>query len=122
VIGEVQVVLQIQAERGFAAPHLAGTGTHLNGTTGQNGRLTIDGFGNLDDTSGAPAFFNLFTPDEYGADGVTIAKLGQYMGRFGGNVSGTRTWSGQFEGPRRSAHDYDGIFIVQNAAVTFIKG
>ena len=121
VIGEVQVALQIEAEEGFASPSLRGTGTYLNGTTGQNGRLTIGGLGNLDDTSVRPAFLNLYTADELGADGQTITKMGQQMGQFKGNLSGPRTWTGQFEGPRSFGHDYDGIFGVANAAVTFIK-
>jgi hypothetical protein len=121
VIGEVQVVLQIQAERGFGSPSLRGTGTYLNGTTGQNGRLTVGGLGNLDDTSDAPALLNLSRADELGADGQTITKMGQHMGQFRGNLSGPRTWPGQFEGPRTFGHDYDGIFGVPNAAVTFIK-
>jgi hypothetical protein len=29
--------------------------------------------------------------------------------------------AGQFEGPRTFGHDYDGIFGVPNAVVTFIK-
>ena len=126
VIGEVQVTLQIQAERGFGLPALRGTGTYLNGTTGQNGRLTIGGSGTMDDRSAAPASFNLYWANELGADGQTITKLGQpFMGRFTGNLSGPQrwpqTWPGQFEGPRRSGWDYDGIFGVPNAAVTFIK-
>jgi hypothetical protein len=121
VIGEVQVVLQIQAERGFGWPSLRGTGTYLNRTTGQNGRLTVGGLGNLDDTSDAPALLNLSTADELGADGQTITKMGQHMGQFRGNLSGPGTWPGQFEGPRTFGHDYDGIFGVPNAAVTFIK-
>jgi hypothetical protein len=43
------------------------------------------------------------------------------MGQFRGNLSGPGTWPGQFEGPRTFGHDYDGIFGVPNAAVTFIK-
>jgi len=43
------------------------------------------------------------------------------MGQFRGNLSGPRTWPGQFEGPRTFGHDYDNIFGVANAAVTFIK-
>ena len=121
VIGEVQVALQIQAERGFGGPSLRGTGTYLNGTSGQNGRLTIGGLGNLDDTSNAPPFLNLSTADELGADGRTITKSGQLMGQFSGNLSGPRTWPGQFKGPRTFGRDYDGIFGVPNAAVTFIK-
>ena len=121
VIGDVQIVLQLQAERGFGRPSLSGTGTYLNGTTGQNGRLTVGGLGNLDDTSDPPALLNLSTADEHGADGLTITKMGQPMGQFRGNLSGTQTWPGQFDGPRRFGHDYDGIFGVPNAAVTFIK-
>ena len=121
VIGGVQVVLQIQAERGFGSPALRGTGTYLNGTTGQNGRLTIGGLGNLDDTSNSPDLLNLSTADELGADRQTITKLGQPMGQFRGNLSGARTWVGQFEGPRTFGNDYDGIFGVPNAAVMFIK-
>jgi hypothetical protein len=121
VIGEVQIVLQIQAERGFGRPGLRGTGTYVNGTTGQNGRLTVFGLGNLDDASDPPALLNLSTADELGADGQTITKLGQPMGQFNGNLSGPGIWPGQFEGPRRFGHDYDGIFSVPNAAVTLIK-
>lgn len=121
VIGEVQVVLQIQAERGFGEPSLRGTGTYLNGTTGQTGRLTVAGLGNLDDTSEVTALLNLSTADEHGADGLTITKTGQPMGQFRGNLSGSRTWPGQFEGPRRFGHDYDGIFGIPNGAVTLIK-
>jgi hypothetical protein len=121
VIGEVQVVLQIQAERGFGSPSLRGTGTYLNGTTGQNGRLTVAGLGNLDDTSDVTSLLNLETVHELGADGQTITKMGQFMGQFRGNLSGPRTWPGHFEGPRSFRNDYDGIFGVPNAAVTFIK-
>ena len=121
VIGDVQIVLQLQAERGFGRPSLSGTGTYLNGTTGQNGRLTVGGLGNLDDTSSVTALLNFSTADEHGADGLTIIKMGQPMGQFRGNLSGPRTWPGQFEGPRTSGHDYDGIFGVANGAVTLIK-
>ena len=80
---EVQVVLQIQAERGFGWPSLRGTGTYLNGTTGQNGRLTVAGLGNLDDTSDAPALLNLSTAHELGADGQTITKWDSPWGSSG---------------------------------------
>src|SRR4029453_7222223 len=82
VIGEVQVVLQIQAERGFGWPSLRGIGKYRNGTTGENGALTIGGLGKLEHTSDAPALLHLFTADELGADGQTITKLGQQMGQF----------------------------------------
>ena len=120
VIGQVQVVLQIQAARGFGSPSLGGTGTYLNSLTEQNGRLTVSGLGTLDDTRDPPASFNLFTADELGADG-RITKLGQHMGQFRGNLSGPRTWPGQFDGPRGFGRDDDGIFEVPRAAVTFVK-
>jgi len=122
VIGEVEVVLQIQAQPGFVLA-LSGTGTFLNRTTGQNGRLTISGIGWLYDTpDSAPAFFNLATPDEVGA-GARITKSQQHMGQFKGRLSGSRTWPGQFEGPYNNSGmlTADGIFGVQQAAVTFIK-
>jgi hypothetical protein len=121
VIGEVQITLQIQAQRGFGSPALLGTGTYLNGTTGQNGRLTIGGLGTMDDRSAAPALLSLSTAAELGADGRTFTKLEQPMGQFTGNLSGPRTWPGHFEGPRRWGWDYDGIFGVPNAAVTLFK-
>ena len=120
VIGQVQVVLQIQAQRGYGSPALGGTGTYLNGTTGQNGRLTVSGLGNLDDTATLPALLNLRTADEVRPDGV-VTKVGQFMGQFIGNPSDPRTWPGQFEGPRLHGSDYDGIFEVSRASVTFIK-
>jgi hypothetical protein len=123
VIGEVEAVLQIQAQRGFGSPALSGTGTFLNRTTGQNGRLTISGLGTLYDTPDrGPALLNLATPDEVGADG-RITKPQQHMGQFRGHLSGSRTWPGQFEGPYNNSGmlTADGIFGVQRAAVTFIK-
>jgi hypothetical protein len=120
VIGDVHVVLQIQAERGFGLPALGGTGTYRNGATGETGRLTVSGIGTFEDTANSSAFFNISTAYELGADGQSITKPAQPMGQFRGNVSGG-TWPGEFQGPRTFGWNYDGIFGILHAMVTFMK-
>ncbi len=56
-INSLEVVLDMQAERGFGLPALGGTGTALNAATGEIHRLTISGFANSEDRADSTASF-----------------------------------------------------------------
>jgi hypothetical protein len=117
-INGIEVVLQIQAERGFAVASLRGTGTAVKSATGESARLQLVGSAALEYTA-SPAYINFSTADELSPDGRAIVRLGQFVGRFTGDIlEDQRTWRGQFDGSRTT---YASLFGEQATAVTFIK-
>lgn len=114
VIGDVVVVLQIQAVAGYRAPALDGTGTAVNRTTGDTHKLKIFGSGSMTDDCGTCSMFNIRL-DQGGLG--PHARIGQFFGQLSQR---TRSWSGHY---RASSFDPDfvDVFGVDNVPVTFTK-
>jgi hypothetical protein len=118
-INGLEVVLDMRAEQGFGLPALGGTGTALNSARGEIHRLTISGFGTIDDRDGMAAFFNIFTADEIGPGGVYLS-FGKHTGALSGNVSRDgRTWPGRWTSTTRD--DGAPIFGSGEHSVMLIK-
>jgi hypothetical protein len=96
-INGLQVVLDVQATKGWGLPDLEGSGTALNPATGEMHMLTISGLvSSHRPESQATTVFNLETARVFGPGGVLLGG-GQHTGMFNGNVSRDgRTWPGRF--------------------------
>jgi hypothetical protein len=118
LIGDVRVVVQIHAVRGFFAPVLDGTGSAVNVTTGETNQLKISGSGMMSDDSGSGSFFNISMADEV-TEGRTTP--GGSIGQFTGHIlADGRTWTGRYRAWSNFT-DYVDIFGVADVPVTFAK-
>ena len=114
VIGDFQVVVQVEAVAGFFAPVLNGTGYAVNRTTGETTRLMIHGIGTMTDANKAGSLLNI----EVASENVgAAARIGQFAGHLS---SDRRSWPGHYQALSHVS-DFVDLFRVDDVPVTFTK-